>query len=148
MSNAFVLKGGNFGHFRAKLVGMTTNARRVDDGKLKTMLKTAFLIAALAVSALGCGVPQNITGRVWNPLFARSIVTLELAGLPIAVRSTSTFGYFRFNEMAPCNIYRLTVKNKAFSYEPVTFTLPGNEGVDLFLTPILNQGGKYGRSRA
>ena len=101
-------------------------------------MKILIAILALSTAAIACGVPQSVTGRVLNPLFMRSIVTLEVADDPeIAIwTSTNSFGYFRFPSVTPCNDYRLRVKAKWFTYPETVFTLPGDSGVEIIVEPI------------
>jgi hypothetical protein len=101
-------------------------------------MKTLFLIFALSTAALGCGVPQDITGRVWAPVWLRATVTitpLDSPDPPIAI-PTMAFGYFAAPEMTPCVDYLVTVDSKWFDYEPLVFTLPGEGPVNLQLHPI------------
>jgi len=99
------------------------------------IMKTLLLILCLAAAAFPCGAPQDISGRIWNPISLRSTVTLT-DGDQTFTAVTNPFGYFRFREMTPCLEYQLSVKNKWFAYPSPVFTLPGEVGVEIDLEPI------------
>lgn len=89
------------------------------------ILTILFLIICLVPSAIACGVPQPIYGRVQNewlglplPVYGATVRLTSPQGELIDTRRTNPFGYYRFEDLMPCNDYVVRAVHKSHVFLP------------------------------